>query len=863
MKTSSFGLLLAGSSALLLLSACSKETEPFVLEKHQNAPSVQPTSPSPDELNEAIPPAEFDLLQAMGIEEGFTARRKEPTNRDYPFVEEISLIHPKILAVTFLNGERVPGQFVPYVEQPGDVIEIQKEKPYSRTLIREGAPAGYIVGPDGSVLRLLDSFVGVHLEARDFFFENLYLVQYENDPNYSLPKEPLTTSIKSEPIDYVQYPGWRFDFVNRTTLFLHLPAPLQSGMKYTLRSQGPLFQERIFSFNDAETRTEAIHVSQAGFRPDDPVKFATLSGWIGTGGPLEYEEMNSFQLIDEADGQTVYEGSIVPFKPQSGLDDPHPQRSVNVNLTDTYRMDFSSFRKPGSYRVRIPGLGVSFPFPVHEDVWTSLFQVSAKGIFFHRASLEVTSAYGGDFIRPLNFHPDMGKVAVRTRHQTNPLTFNGKKNTNQETAFDLLEEGAGTERVTEAYGGHFDAGDSDRRTPHLKIPLYYMELYRFNPEFFKDLTWNIPESGNGLPDILDEAKWGIDIWKRLQSEDGGVPSWIESSAHPRAGEPSWLDSLPLYLTVPEAQASYHYAAAAARFAQVVHPLDAEMSDDYLSSARRAFSFAEKRFQSATDRSKIRKPVLAYRNLAAVELLAATGESFYHDIFLEDTFFKTDDASLMIWKNESEGGVNLQADAALAYAFLELPVVDDTIRSHAKNAILRNADWAARYAFNTSNGYSKFEETAHIGWKTMGAPQAINLIRALYLTGDETYLKAAITATQFMLGNNGDNIVLTTGVGSRRVENPLHIDYRKGNLPVPPGISVYGPWDTKRFDFWSTKLFKQYAVLIPEYENWPVSEAYFDMAKLLAGQAEYTIQQTMVQAGYYWGGLAAWQNHTEN
>jgi len=136
-----------------------------------------------------------------------------------------------------------------------------------------------------------------------------------------------------------------------------------------------------------------------------------------------------------------------------------------------------------------------------------------------------------------------------------------------------------------------------------------MEFYRFNPSFFADLTWDFPESDNPIPDILDEAKWGIDIWKRLQTEEGGIPGWIESITHPRPGEYSWVDSLDLYMTVPDEQSSFHYAAAAARFASVMPPLDSAAADECPASAVKAFDFAESRFTKVRESEFIRMNIL--------------------------------------------------------------------------------------------------------------------------------------------------------------------------------------------------------------------------------------------------------------
>ncbi|MEM6820629.1 MAG: glycoside hydrolase family 9 protein [Verrucomicrobiota bacterium] len=779
-----------------------------------------------------------------------------PKQVDFPYVESIHMVLPDVLAIEVINGKRIPGDFVPYVAEPGDVIDTKKKKPYSRHLIRNGKEIGLIVGPKADQIRLHDQFSGVELNSTDFFFEKFYSISSEDDSNYSSGTQPTTTSLKSKPVDYVQFPGWNFTFVNRTTLYLHLPKPLKEGATYSIQSTGSLFKEKSFQFQPKRMRSSAVHVALTGFRPEDPIKFATLSSWLGTGGSTSYPEGLKFSLIDEATGNTAYTGNVVPFKKANEVDDPHPARIVNMNLTDTYQMDFSNFNTPGIYRVLVEGVGTSFPFPINNDVWTKTFKTSAKGMFFQRASIEVTEEFGGEFQRPLNFHPDMGKVAKRSNWFFSPLTYEPGKATSQGKAFYKLDEHATNEVVKNAWGGHYDAGDFDRRVPHLLVPLYYLELYRLNPEFFDQLTWNIPESQNNLPDILDESQWGLDVWKRLQEKDGGVPGWIESTAHPRGGETSWLDSLELYVTPPEASSSFYYAAAATRFASVVKKYDSAKSQEYLESAKKAFAYAEERFQKVANAPFVRNLVKEQRNLAALELYAATEDEGFHDLFLEHTFFTKPNAPQSVWKPKAQGGRNYQNCAAFAYLTLDLPAPKKSVRENARNALLKDADWSNQFARSTSNGFSKWGPSANNGWGSLGAPQALHLIRAYYVTKDRKYLEGAIIATQFMLGNNGDNMTFTTGLGAKAPLNPLYGDFRKGNLPVPPGLTVYGPWDNQRFTSWGIPTIEKEAAIIPDYKSWPTSESYLDISNLLPGHAEYTIQQTMAQAAYFWGAIAA-------
>jgi hypothetical protein len=60
--------------------------------------------------------------------------------------------------------------------------------------------------------------------------------------------------------------------------------------------------------------------------------------------------------------------------------------------------------------------------------------------------------------------------------------------------------------------------------------------YELAPQKFRDGELNIPESGNGIPDIVDEAKWGVDFYKRIQRPDGGVSVGFFEESHPRGAK---------------------------------------------------------------------------------------------------------------------------------------------------------------------------------------------------------------------------------------------------------------------------------------------------------------------------------------
>jgi endoglucanase len=421
-----------------------------------------------------------------------------------------------------------------------------------------------------------------------------------------------------------------------------------------------------------------------------------------------------------------------------------------------------------------------------------------------------------------------------------------------ENAFEALVAGKTDTLVPNAWGGYFDAGDWDRRVQHLSVAQALLELMELFPQQMEAIALNIPESSNNLPDVLDEALWAIDFYQRLQHPDGGVPGGIESAEHPQRGEASWQESLTIMAYAPDIWASYWYASAAAQAAFVVQPYDIKRAEAYEESALRAFAYAEQRYpKPPADGWPF--PVRDLRNLAALQFWRLTNQDRWHQIFLQDTLFKTANIPL------SEYGVHDQAEAAFLYARLAPNQVDPQIQTHARQSILAAADTMAALTLSTGFAWSKEHPMAPVGWGTSWAsPREARVAAWAYtLTQDPKYLAAILRATQFPLGANPDNISYTTGLGERSPQNPLILDQRILGVAPPPGITVYGPLDISRDiyqDYWFTKYWAG-EQMVPAPPNWPPTELYIDV-HMNPAMSEFTVQETIGPSAYVWGYLAA-------
>ncbi len=774
-------------------------------------------------------------------------------------VVHVGTAAPAVIELTLWEGKIVTGDQVPYEKQPGDRMEVYG---VHRWIYRNGRLYGALVGREGRLVQLMSRYVGDRIDGVWASAPSSYAVSSPDDPAYAEPRVPQAVYRKTKPMDagMVGPDPWQFDSPTETMVYLRLKEPLQEGARYTVSFHGKDLAAVSFTYDPARLRSEEVHVSHIGFHPDDPVKLAFLSCWMGDGGGWDYPKGLRFDVIDWDTGETVYTGSTTVSKDKNARDEDAYE--INYNGTTVYQMDFSELRREGAYVVSVAGVGRSYPFRIARDVWREAFRISARGFFHQRSGIELGPPYTG-FRRPRPFHPADGmKIYASTcplMATGNGINYWGTDPTN----FDCLVKGKTNQIVPNAWGGYMDAGDWDRRIQHLKAARYLLELAGLFPEYFARLSLNTPESGDGLPDVVSEALFNLDCYRRLQTADGGVRGGIESEEHPRWGETSWQESLTVMTYAPGIWSSHIYAATAAKAAWWLRegrPRAGarraerrgregrwQLSRVYEQSALRAMEYAERHWKELGPPKAMVGGVIDMRNLAAAELYRLTGDERWNRVFLETTVFTDPAADLYEWPEHE------QRDAAWVYVRTQRPGVDETVQANCRRAILREAEERAATAAKTGFRWTKYKWYP-IVWGALTATNALSLCRAHALTGDEKYLRAAIEACLYGAGANPMNLSLTTGLGVKSVIHPLHLDSRFSHQPAPPGITVGGPlvYDYGK-DENGQKLADPY--LYPEFKEWPTVEAYWDIF-WYSSMAEFTIHNPMAEVAYVRGYVAA-------
>lgn len=260
----------------------------------------------------------------------------------YPCVTHVGLISEDLLGITIQDGWRKVEPQRLYVHQPGDEIDTsERHLPVKRNGKLIGNAAGANLDRIWPIQKILDRMKNTPtLKNTD-----QYRILSGDDSAYSQGLAPAAVYVKTKPTDKVGS-----DFAYRHIVYLQLPKALVQGATY---SNSFLMDKKLnpasYTHNPENTRSEAVHVNQIGFRPDDPVKFGILSCWPGNKGNLTYNPTTRFYLINIANGEKVYTGNIKLFKeantPEGGF-----SNDQYLSKTSSYMLDFSSYATPGTYK---------------------------------------------------------------------------------------------------------------------------------------------------------------------------------------------------------------------------------------------------------------------------------------------------------------------------------------------------------------------------------------------------------------------------------------------------------------------------------------------------------------------------------
>jgi endoglucanase len=403
------------------------------------------------------------------------------------------------------------------------------------------------------------------------------------------------------------------------------------------------------------------------------------------------------------------------------------------------------------------------------------------------------------------------------------------------------------EKRTDVWGGWHDAGDWDREGWHPNVSNVLLLAYETGPQKFRDGELNIPESGNGIPDIVDEAKWGVDFYKRIQRPDGGVSVGFFEDSHPRGGETSVTDSMNWYMYAEEPLATYRYAAIAGRLVSCLRIAGkAELGKPYIESAVRAWNWAAKNMREG-DEAKVRDE----RFNAAAALYKVTGEAQYLDALKRDLQIDTPQTMLFEWgKRDQQWGV-------WSYVTTDVQGMDRVLKARLIEASLNFAQADYVHTAEKRGGRYAYNWYLPMWWGQGSNPKTMPLVVANSLSPDVKFLAPQYTTCDYMLGGNPLNMVWVSGLGQRYPREIFHPDSWYDNIQeMIPGVVPMGPFrhdlNAKPTGAWDP----QFAQLTtyPAASTWPAHELWFE-TRLSPPSNEFTVGNIADAAAAY-GSLCA-------
>jgi endoglucanase len=308
--------------------------------------------------------------------------------------------------------------------------------------------------------------------------------------------------------------------------------------------------------------SEQIMVDQFGYRPHSAklVIFARPQVGQNAGTPYAPPAMAAVRNLDS--GLVAASVALAPWA----------AGKVSASAGDqVWYADISAVEQPGTYVIEDGTNHVrSYPFRIAADVYAPVLKAAVRMYFYQRCGGDVPEANGGAAWHHPACHLAEG----------------------QDRVAQLYIDGVAKGQPRDVHGGWHDAGDYNKYVPFTGVVIPALVLaYELNPAAFGD-DWNIPESGNGIPDLLDEVKWECDWLCRMQLEDGSACNRV-TERESRSGVTPDLDSHHVrYYTQPTSWATATLASDLACFARVIRrfPSQAAYAATLKAAAERAWAW---------------------------------------------------------------------------------------------------------------------------------------------------------------------------------------------------------------------------------------------------------------------------------
>jgi endoglucanase len=572
--------------------------------------------------------------------------------------------------------------------------------------------------------------------------------------------------------------------------------------------------------------TPSVRVNQLGYLPRSAKVGVVQSG---DAAPLDW------QVLD-ADGKLVAHG-------KTEVQGPDKDSGDEVHLAD-----FSGLSTPGKgYHLIVDG-DESYKFDIDPRVYRALEKSSLNFFYQMRSGTPIEIPWA---------------LAWQWTHGPGHLS---------DASVGCVNDCGYTLNVL---GGWYDAGDHGKYVVNGGISawtllnLYERAKYLGNVALLADGSLELPEHDNGVPDVLDEARWEVEFLLRMQvppghDKSGMVHHKIHDSTWTtlgRAPAETWKER---YLHAPSTAATLNLAAVAAQATRIFRDLDPAFAERCRLAAIRAWNAAQK-FPAiyapsydnigggpyddgdVSDEFYWAASEL-FITLKSPELLDFLRHSPHHGAFPASTGHEhVKHYTSMTW----------QATAALGS--ISLAIVPDALPDASEVAGLRQRIVEAAQGYLkiiSAQGYRvpiRVGDNGHYPWgsNSLVANNAIVLALAYDFTRDEEYLSGAVAGADYLLGRNPLAFSYVSGFGENALQNPHHrfwAHQKKSSFPHPPPGALAGGPNSRLQDPTSNRLggCPPQRCYVDHVDAWSVNEVAINWNAPLAWLAAFLDEQGALQ-----------------
>jgi hypothetical protein len=335
-------------------------------------------------------------------------------------------------------------------------------------------------------------------------------------------------------------------------------------------------------------------------------------------------------------------------------------------------------------------------------------------------------------------------------------------------------------------GGHFEAGDYNRVT-YNGAQLIHTLVFAVDslPGVAGLDNLGIPESGDGISDALQEAKWEADFLLRMQDADGAFYYSVyprdreyELDVLPENGDPQviWPKNSS---TTAAAVAALAQIGSSPRFKQAFP----QAATNYLAKAKFGWQFltnaiARLGFDGAYQKIQHFGDDFTHRDelaWAACELFLATGDAQYQSKLLEWFPDPTDNSTFRYgWQRMYACYGNAIRDYAFAFSSGRLSAgqVQSSYLAKCLNVITNCGNdvltWSQNNAYGTS--FPDLTKAYRGGGWYFSPEQAFDMIVAYQFNPSPLYIDALLRNLNFEGGCNPVNVSYLSGLGWKRPRN---------------------------------------------------------------------------------------------